>query len=102
MDIDFDFDNENNNLLIQKSKVIISLEKRNGKKCTTNVINMADDLDLEKISSYIKKTYNCNGSIIKDEKHGEIMTFSGDQKENIYYFLIDEQIYDKEDIIVKG
>ena len=31
------------------NKVTISLEKRNGKKCITNFIDMADDLDLKKI-----------------------------------------------------
>lgn len=89
-----------NDLFVEK--VTIAVEKRNGKKCKTNVIGMADDLDLHKILSYLKKTYNCNGSIIKDEKHGEVMSFSGDQKENIYKFLIEEKIYNKEDIIIKG
>lgn len=93
---------DTNQDLFSTSKVTISVEKRNGKKCLTNVINMADDLDLPKILSYLKKTYSCNGSIIKDEKHGEVMTFTGDQKENIYKFLIEEKIYNKEDIIIKG
>lgn len=85
-----------------EDKVTISVGKRNGKKCITSVIGMADDLDLKKISSYLKKTHNCNGSIIKDPVHGEVMTFTGDQKEHIYNFLINEEIYRKEDIIVKG
>jgi translation initiation factor SUI1 len=84
------------------NKVTISLEKRNGKKCITNVIGMAEELDLKKILSYLKKKHNCNGSIVNDEKYGEVMLFSGDQKENIYNFLIDEEIYKKDDIIVKG
>lgn len=83
-------------------KVTISVRNRNGKKCITNVIGMAVDLDLKKISSYLKKTHNCNGSIIKHPVYGEVMTFSGDQKENIYNFLINEEIYKKEDIIIKG
>jgi translation initiation factor SUI1 len=83
-------------------KVTIHVEKRNGKKCITNVIGMAEDLDLPKILSYLKKTLNCSGSILKDETHGEIMSFSGDQKEYIYNFLINEEIYKKEDIIIKG
>lgn len=84
------------------SKVTISIRQRNGRQCITNVIGMANDLDLKKILTYIKRTYNCNGSIIKDSNYGEIMTFTGDQKENIYNFLIDQEIYNKEDIIVKG
>lgn len=84
------------------SKVTISVEKRNGRKCITNVIGMADDLDLNKILSYLKKTYNCNGSIIKNNEYGEVMAFTGDQKEYIYNFLIDEEIYKKDEIIIKG
>lgn len=94
------FDNITTNLFT--SKVTIAVEKRNGKKCITNVIGMADDLDLKRILSYLKKMHNCNGSILKDEIYGEIMSFSGDQKENIYNFLVNEEIYSKEDIIIKG
>jgi translation initiation factor 1 len=90
------------NNLFEESNVTISVQKRNGKKCITIVIGMATDLDLPKIVSYLKKTYNCNGSIIKDDKHGEIIKLSGDQKDNVYNFLIDEEINKREDIIVKG
>lgn len=100
MNINVMLDTDNN--IFENSKVTISVEKRNGRKCITNVIDMAEDLDLPKILSYLKKTYNCNGSILKDEKYGEVMSFTGDQKENIYNFLIKEQIYKKEDIIIKG
>ena len=99
MNIDFE---EIDNNLFENSKVTISVEKRGGKKCITTVIGMAEDLDLHKILSYLKKTYNCSGSILKDETYGEVMTFTGDQKENIYNFLINEEIYKKEDIIIKG
>jgi translation initiation factor 1 len=84
------------------STVTIAVVKRNGKKSITHVIGMADDLDLKKILSYIKKTYSCNGSILNHETHGEIMSFTGDQKENIYNFLVNEEIYSKENIIIKG
>jgi translation initiation factor SUI1 len=96
-----DFTNSEN-MLLNSQKVTISVRKRNGRQNITNVIGMAEDLDLPKILSYIKKTYNCNGSIIKNETFGEVMSFTGDQKENIYNFLIKEEIYKKEDIIIKG
>lgn len=99
MNIQFE---EINNSIFETSKVTISVEKRGGKRFITNVIGMADDLDLNKILSYLKKKHNCSGSILKDEKYGEVMTFTGDQKENIYNFLVKEEIYSKEDIIIKG
>jgi translation initiation factor SUI1 len=99
MNIDFEEIDDNP---FETSKVTIVVDKRGGKKCITNVIGMADDLDLKKILSYIKKTHNCSGSVIKDQTYGGIMSFTGDQKEHIYNFLIKEEIYKKEDIIVKG
>jgi translation initiation factor 1 len=84
------------------SKVTIAVQKRNGRKCITTVTGLADDLDLKLILSHIKKTHNCNGSVINDEKFGEIIKLSGDQRENMYNFLINEEINKSEDIIVKG
>ena len=85
-----------------QSKVKIAMQKRNGKKCITTITGMADDLDLKLILSHIKKTYNCNGAIVKDDKFGEIITLSGDQRENFYNFLVTEEICKSDDIIVKG
>ena len=98
MDIKFDEDED----LFSKNTVTISVNKRNGSKCITSIIGLSQDLDLKKILSYIKKTFNCNGSIINNEEYGEVMTFTGDQKKNIYDFLIKEEICKKDEIILKG
>ena len=84
------------------AKVTISVTSRNGKKCRTNVIGMANDLDLPKILSYLKNKYKCGGAILKDQKYGEILSFTGDQKENIYHFLVSEEIYPSQDILIRG
>ena len=97
MDLNFDDDSS-----FSKNIVTISVQKRNGRQCITSITGMAQDLDLKKIISYLKKKYNCNGSIIKDEQFGEVITLTGDQKENIYNFLIGEEINKKDEIIVKG
>jgi len=91
---------ENN--LFSQNKVTISVQQRNGRKSITSISGMAEDLDLKKILSYVKKTYNCNGSIVKNDKLGLIITLSGDQKDNMYNFLIDEEINKKDEIILKG
>jgi len=98
----FNLLNDSELMLFSNNKVTISLNKRNGKKYITSVIGMAEDLDLPKILSYLKKKHNCNGSICNDKEYGEVILFSGDQKENIYNFLVNEEIYKKEDIIIKG
>ena len=83
-------------------KVTISCQQRNGKKSITTVYGLADDLDLKKILKYFKKQFQCNGTINNDEKFGEIIQVSGDQKQNILNFLVNEQIYKRENIIIKG
>ena len=40
---------EEDDKLFSKNIVTISVQKRNGKKCITSVIGMAEDLDLKKI-----------------------------------------------------
>ena len=97
MDLNFDDDSS-----FSKNIVTISVQKRNGRQCITSITGMAEDLDLKKIISYLKKKYNCNGSIIKDEQFGEVITLTGDQKENVYNFLIGEEINKKDEIIIKG
>jgi translation initiation factor SUI1 len=84
------------------SEVIIQVVQRNGKKSTTSVIGLATDLDLKKIISHLKKTYKCNGFIANDPKLGEIITLTGDQRENVFKFLVDEQINKAGDITIKG
>lgn len=84
------------------SDVIIQVVQRNGKKSTTSVVGLASDLDLKKIISYLKKTYKCNGFITNDPKLGEIITLTGDQRENVFKFLVDEQINKAGDITIKG
>ena len=107
MDIQFNnsidlFSLDEAEVFFTQTKVTIAVQKRNGRKCITTITGMADDLDLKLILSHIKKKYNCNGAIVKDEKFGEIITLSGDQRENFYKFLLEEEICKADDIIVKG
>lgn len=92
-----EFNNKNN-----KSKVTISVQQRNGRKQITIISGLANDLDIKKILRYLKKIYHCNGAIIMDDKFGEVITLSGNQKENVYHFLINMKICEKDEIIIKG
>jgi translation initiation factor 1 len=98
--MDFKFDEEEE--LLFKKMVTISVKKRNGKKWITFVIGLGKDLDLTKMLSHIKKKYSCNGSIVNDEKYGKVMSVTGDQQKNIYDFLINENINKIDEIILKG
>jgi len=102
MNLNFNELNTLENNLFSQNKVTISVQQRNGRKSITSISGMAEDLDLKKILSYVKKTYNCNGSIVKNDKLGEVIILSGNQKDNIYNFLINEEINKKDEIIIKG
>lgn len=93
-----DFKNKDNH----KSKVTISIQQRNGRKQITIISGLATDLDTKKILRYLKKIYHCNGAVVNDDKFGEVITLTGNQKENVYNFLINAKICEKEEIIVKG
>jgi translation initiation factor 1 len=103
MDLQIKFDNFEDDFEEQMTdKVTISSQQRNGKKSITTLYGLSNDLDLKKILKFFKKHFQCNGTINNDEKFGEIIQVSGDQKQNILNFLIDEQIYKRENIIIKG
>ena len=51
---------------------------------------------------YFKKNFNCNGTIENDSEFGEVIQVSGDQKNNIFEFLVKEDICNSENIIIKG
>ena len=85
-------------------KITISVEQRNGKKKITHIIGLSKDkeLDLNKILSYLKKKYSCNGHITDDENFGKIISLFGNQKDNVFNFIIENDIEKPENIIIKG
>ena len=83
-------------------KVVIQVQRRNGRQCFTIVSDIAEDLDLHRICRYLKKTLNCGGNILKDKELGEIMRLTGDQKQAVINFFIEQEIYKGDEIIVKG
>jgi translation initiation factor 1 len=93
---------EDNDDLLDNDKVTIFVKKRNNRQSDTTISGWAKDLDLNKIISYMRKHFNCSGSITNDSEFGEVICLTGDQKENVFNFLVDEQIYKKEKIIIKG
>jgi translation initiation factor 1 len=94
------FDEIENQLNIKK--VVIQVQRRNGRQCFTIVSDIAEDLDSHRICRYLKKTLNCGGNILKDKELGEIMRLTGDQKQAVINFFIEQEIYKGDEIIVKG
>lgn len=84
------------------SKIHLRSQQRNGRKCITIIQGLDEELDEKKILKYLKKTFQCNGCISVDDEYGKIIQLSGDQKENVKKFLIDQEIYNEENIVVHG
>ena len=94
------FDEIENQLNIKK--VVIQVQRRNGRQCFTIVSDIAEDLDSHRICRYLKKNLNCGGNILKDKELGEIMRLTGDQKQAVVDFFLEQEIYKGDEIIVKG
>ena len=90
------------NTNLETNKITISVTNRTGKKFHTVMYGFGDEYDLPKIIKHLKKTFSCTGSIENSEEFGEVIKLTGDQKVNVYNFLIKEEICTNEDIIIKG
>ena len=82
--------------------VHIRIQQRNAKKTITTIEGLDASIDFKKIVKYIKKKFNCNGSIIKTVDDIDIIQLQGDQRENIKNFLIKENIVSEDFIKVHG
>ena len=87
---------------MNNNKITISVSNRTGRKYHTFVYGFDDDIDLPKILRHFKKTFNCTGSIEKNDDFGEVIKLTGHQKKLVMAFLITEKICSVEEIILKG
>ncbi len=87
---------------ISGEKIHLRCQQRNGRKCITTVQGLSTDLELKKILKRFKKTFNCNGAMVNDKELGDIIQLSGDQREGIRKFLVDNEISENDDITVHG
>mmetsp|Transcript_4299 Transcript_4299/g.4983 ORF Transcript_4299/g.4983 Transcript_4299/m.4983 type:complete len:116 (+) Transcript_4299:207-554(+) len=86
----------------QVDKVHIRLHQRSRRKCSLTITGLAEDLDLKRICKALKKNFKCNGAVVKDDEYGEVIMLQGDHRQKVVQFLTDQEIVDKELIIVHG
>jgi len=56
----------------------------------TTVQGIPTKFDQKKILKVIKKKFACNGTIVNDEKMGEVIQLQGDQRKDVEKFLVDK------------
>jgi translation initiation factor 1 len=88
--------------VISGEKVHLRCQQRNGRKCITTVQGLSTDLELKKILRNFKKKFSCNGAMVNDKELGDILQLSGDQREGVRKFLVDNEIYSNIEITVHG
>ncbi|KAJ5692169.1 eukaryotic translation initiation factor eIF-1 [Penicillium macrosclerotiorum] len=72
-----------------KDYIHIRIQQRNGRKTLTTVQGLPKKFDQKKILKVIKKKFACNGTVVPDEEMGEVIQLQGDQRKDLYEFLID-------------
>jgi translation initiation factor 1 len=87
---------------IQAENIHIRVQQRRANSYITTVQGLSSKLDLKVILRALKHGLHCNGTITKDPEHGNIIQLSGDQRDRVKSFLIDEGICEKNQIIMHG
>lgn len=72
-------------------KIHLRLQQRSKKQSLTTIEGLDDDLDLERICKYMRKTFNCNGTVLE----GTVISLQGDQRENVVEWLVSQEILTK-------
>jgi translation initiation factor 1 len=94
----FDLANNFANSILNKPKLHVRIQKRNGKKCITTAQGFEQDLDVKRICKAMRKQFNCNGNVIKDDDGGDVLQLQGDQRQNIKDWLLDNQVFQKNEM----
>jgi len=87
---------------VQDNYIHIRVQQRNGRKSLTTVQGINPKINKKIILKECKKKFNCNGCIVEDPEHGDIVQLQGDQRRQIATFLVEEKIAKKALIKVHG
>lgn len=86
---------------MRQGLIHIRIQQRSGKKTLTTVQGIAEKFDKKKLVRAFKKEFACNGTVIEDLEHGEVIQLQGDQRNNVFLFLTRIGI-SKEQIMIHG
>ncbi|KAF9069839.1 eukaryotic translation initiation factor 1 [Rhodocollybia butyracea] len=85
----------------QSEYIHIRIQQRNGRKTLTTLQGLPKQYDPKKLLKAFKKEFACNGTLVDDEKMGQVIQLQGDQRVKISTFLTDNGI-EKATIKVHG
>ncbi|KAF5386886.1 hypothetical protein D9615_001893 [Tricholomella constricta] len=76
----------------QADYIHIRIQQRNGRKTLTTLQGLPKQYDAKKILKAFKKEFACNGTLVDDEKMGQVIQLQGDQRSKISTFLTENGI----------
>jgi len=79
----------------------IRIQQRNGRKTLTTLQGLPKQYDQKKLLKAFKKEFACNGTLVDDEKMGQVIQLQGDQRAKISTFLVENGM-EKSTIKVHG
>ncbi|PPQ70277.1 hypothetical protein CVT24_000840 [Panaeolus cyanescens] len=79
----------------------IRIQQRNGRKTLTTLQGLPKQYDPKKLLKAFKKEFACNGTLVDDEKMGQVIQLQGDQRAKINSFLVENGM-EKSTIKVHG
>jgi len=79
----------------------IRIQQRNGRKTLTTLQGLPTQYDPKKLLKAFKKEFACNGTLVDDEKMGQVIQLQGDQRAKISTFLVENGL-EKSTIKVHG
>ena len=83
--------------------VHIRAQQRTTRKYYTIVEDMPEDIDLKKVANHLKKILKTSCSIKDNKKDGgKVILLTGDFREEIKSFLIDQGIVKEDEVTVHG
>lgn len=82
-------------------KVHLSVMQRNARQRITIMSGLPEEFDLKKINKSLKQSLCCSGSI-QENVDGKYLKLSGDQRDAIAKFLVEQEIAEKEQIVIHG
>ena len=68
----------------------------------TTLQGLPKEINSKRLLKEVKKQFACNGTVVDDEEHGEIIQLQGDQRLKMDEFLVNEGIAKKSAIKIHG
>lgn len=87
---------------IFKQQIHLRKQDRNGRKCVTIIEGLnGETLNLKKLSQNLAKNNQCSCTVINCDTK-KVIQMTGDKRESVKKFLIDEEIAEELEINVHG